>query len=181
MRKLLIVLLAFIGFSSASHAQDFTIRFGPELTLAPGFDFGINGQFIGKNLARFDSGISLGLAGSVSINFVNGVGFGVIAGPNVNFDLGRGRGDVYVGLGLGVFGGGGGAQFVFGFLSGVQYQVTNGVNLFSNLGLIVVPGVSGTLELGADFNVSRAIDLYTKLIVGFRGTFGLGAGLTFRT
>jgi hypothetical protein len=179
MRKWFIVLLAFIGFSSASHAQDFTIRLGPQFTFTPGVDFAINGQFIGKNLARFDSAISLGLAANANISFIGGVGFGLIGGPTVNFDLGRGRGDVYVGLGLGVVGGGG-ATFVFGFLSGIQYQVTPAINLFSNLALIVVPGTGGSWEFGADFNVSRAIDLYAKLVVGFGGSFGLGGGLTFR-
>jgi hypothetical protein len=180
MRKLFIVLLAVLGFSSFGQAQSFTIRVGPEFTLAPGFDFGVSAQFLGKNLARFDSGISLGLVGGVGLTFSGGVGFTVALGPTINFDLNRGRGDVYVGLGLGVSGGGGNAAFIFGFLTGVQYQVATAINLFANLNLIVVPGFFGSLDLGADFNLSRAIDLYAKLLVGFRGSFGLGAGLTFK-
>jgi hypothetical protein len=120
------------------------------------------------------------LVGGIGLSFNGGVGFTLALGPTINIDLNRGRGDVYFGLGLGVAGGGGAAQFIFGFLTGVQYQVSPAVNLFSNLTLVVVPGFVGSIDLGADFNLSRAIDLYAKLVVGFGGTFGLGAGLTFR-
>ena len=40
MKKFLIIMVAFFGFFSAAQAEDFTIRFGPGFTFAPGFAFG---------------------------------------------------------------------------------------------------------------------------------------------
>ena len=182
MRKWLIVLIAVLGLSGVSHAQDFTIRFGPSFTLAPDFGFGLEAELNATKIAQIDSGISLGLNGNLGLGFPGGtVRFGLQLGPTINFDLNRGRGNVFAGLGLGVFGGGGGgAAFAFGFLAGIDYRVSTPINLFGRLNLLVVPGFSAGLDLGADFSLSRAIALYGKLSVGFSGTFGLGLGLTFK-
>jgi hypothetical protein len=59
----------------------------------------------------------------------------------------------------------------------VHYLVTPTINLFSNLNLIVVPGINGSLDLGADFKLSKGLGIYGKLVIGFGGSFGLGAGL----
>lgn len=179
MKKFLIVLIAVFGFVSAAQAQDFTVRLGPAFTFAPGFDFGINAELNGKNLAKFDSSISLGLYASLGLTFNGGVGFAGAVGPTINFGLNRNLGNVYAGLALGLSGGGGGTSFIFGFISGVDYLVSPAVNLFAHLSLIVVPGFFGALDLGADFALSRAIDAYAKLQVGFSGTFGIGFGLKF--
>ena len=76
-------------------------------------------------------------------------------------------------------GGGGDAAFIFGFVTGIDYLVTPAVNLFAHLAFIVVPGFVGSIDLGADFALSRAIDAYAKSQVGFGGTFGVGLGLKF--
>ena len=172
-------MLAVLGLMNAAHAQDFTLRLGPAFTFAPGFDFGINAELNGKNLAKFDSSISLGLYGSIGLTFNGGVGFGAAVGPTINFGLNRNLGNVYAGLALGLSGGGGNTSFIFAFVSGIDYLVSPTVNLFAHLSLIVVPGFLGSLDLGADFALSRAIDAYAKLQVGFSGTFGLGLGLKF--
>ena len=181
MRKILIVILAVIGFAGAANAQEFTVRFGPQLTLAPGFSFAIDANVQGKELAKFSSNISLGLNGNIILGFPGGgVSFLLSVGPTVNFEFDRAKGDAFFGLNLGVAGGGGGGSyFIFGFVSGVHYFVTPTINLFTNLNLIVVPGIGGSLDLGADFRVSRAIAIYGKLVIGFGGSFGLGGGLTF--
>ena len=180
MKKFLIVIVAFFGLFNAAHANDFTIRLGPSFLLSPGFAFGIGAELNGKNLAKFGSGLSLGLYGSLGINFFDGgVGFRGVVGPTVNFALNRNLGNVYAGLALGLNGGGGDTEFIFGFVTGVDYLVTPAVNLFAHLGFIVVPGFVGSIDLGADFALSRAIDAYAKLQVGFRGTFGIGLGLKF--
>lgn len=179
MRKILIVLLAVIGFAGAANAQEFTVRFGPQLTLAPGFGFAIDANVQGKELAKFSSNISLGLNGNIILGFPGGgVSFLLSVGPTVNFEFDRAKGDAFFGFNLGIAGGNGSA-FIFGFVTGVHYLVTSTINLFANLNLIVVPGIGGTLDLGADFKVSRAIAIYGKLVVGFAGSFGLGGGLTF--
>ncbi len=181
MKKFLIIMVAFFGFFGAAQAEDFTIRLGPSFTLAPGFAFGIEGELNGKNLAKFGSGLSLGLYANLGLNFSGGtVGFNGAVGPTINFALNRNLGNIYAGLALGLNGGGGGGtSFIFGFVTGVDYLVTPAVNLFAHFGFIVVPGFFGTLDLGADFALSRAIDAYAKLQVGFSGTFGLGLGLKF--
>ena len=180
MRKFLIVFLAIIGFSSFANAQNFTVRFGPQLTLAPGIGFAIDANVQGKELARFSSSLSLGLNGSFVLGFGNGVSFLLSVGPTLNIEFDP-KGDVFFGFNLGVAGGGGGgAAFIFGFVSGVHYFVTSSINLFTNLALIVVPGINGSLDFGADFRLSRDINLYGKFVVGFGGSFGLGTGLTFR-
>ena len=179
-KKFLIVMLAVLGFMNAAHAQDFSLRFGPNFTLAPGFNFGIGAELNGKNLVKFDSSLSLGLYGNLALGFGGGsVSFNGAVGPTINFGLNRGLGNVYAGLALGLAGGGGGTSFIFGFVSGVDYLVSPSVNLFSHLVLVVVPGFFGTISLGADFALSRAIDAFAELQVGFTGTFGLGIGLKF--
>lgn len=173
-------MLAVLGFINAAHAQDFTLRVGPNFTFAPGFSFGIAAELNGKNLVKFDSSLSLGLYGNLGLGFGGGsVSFNGVVGPTINFGLNRNLGNVYAGLALGLSGGGGGTSFIFGFVSGVDYLVSPAVNLFAHLGLIVVPGFFGSIDLGADFALSRAIDAYAKLQVGFSGTFGLGLGLKF--
>ncbi len=179
MKKILIVLLAIIGFSSFAGAQNFTVRFGPQLTLAPGVGFAIDANVQGKELAKFSSNLSLGLNGSFILGFGNGVSFLLSVGPTLNIEFDP-KGDVFFGFNLGLAGGGGGTTFIFGFVSGVHYFVTPSINLFTNLALIVVPGIGGSLDFGADFRLSRDINLYAKFIVGFAGSFGLGTGLTFR-
>lgn len=179
MKKILIVLLAIIGFSSFANAQNFTVRFGPQLTLAPGVGFAIDANVQGKELAKFSSSLSLGLNGSFILGFGNGVSFLLSVGPTLNIEFDP-KGDVFFGFNLGLAGGGGGTTFIFGFVSGVHYFVTSSINLFTNLALIVVPGIGGSLDFGADFRLSRDINLYAKFIVGFAGSFGLGTGLTFR-
>ena len=181
MRKFLIALVTVLGFFSAAQAEDFTIRLGPSFTFAPGFGFGVEAELNGKNLAKFGSGLSLGLYGNLAIGFGGGsVGFTGVVGPTINIGLNRNAGNVYAGLALGLNGGGGGdASFLFGFVTGVDYLVTPAVNLFAHLGFIVVPGFLGSIDLGADFALSRAIDAYAKLQVGFSGTFGVGLGLKF--
>jgi hypothetical protein len=179
MRKWLIMLLAVLGFSSAASAQNFSLRLGPELTLAPGFSFGLGAQLNAKEVARFSSSVSLGLYGRFGLEFGGGaVGFQLGFGPTVNLEFDRAKGDAYFGLAFGVASNGGGsAAFIFGFVMGAEYQVTPTVNLFSSLLVVVVPGTLGALDLGADFTVSRGLDLYAKIAVGFNGTFGLGGGL----
>lgn len=180
MKKFLFVMLAVFGFMSAAQAQDFSLRVGPNFTFAPGFAFGVGAEVNGRNLVKFDSSLSLGLYGSLGLGFGGGsVGFTGVVGPTVNFGLNRNLGNFYAGMALGLAGGGGGTSFIFGFVSGVDYLVTPAVNLFAHLGLIVVPGVFGTLDLGVDFALSRAIDAYAKLQVAFSGTFGVGVGLKF--
>jgi hypothetical protein len=177
MRKWFIVLLVVTGFSSAANAQNFSVRFGPELTLSPGFGFGLGAQLNGKELVTFSSSVSLGLYGRFGLDFSGGsVGFGLALGPTVNFEFDRARGDAYFGLAFGLVGSGGTA-FVFGFTGGAHYQITPTVNLFTNLEVFVVPGTFGTFDLGADFTLSRGLAVYGKLVVGFGGSFGLGGGL----
>jgi hypothetical protein len=176
MKKVLIVLLAIIGFSSFAGAQNFTVRFGPQLILAPSVAFAIDANVQAKELAKFSSSLSLGLNGTVLLVFGNGVGYLISVGPTLNIEFNP-KGDVFFGFSLGVAN----ARFVFAFVSGVHYFVTPTINLFANLGLIVVPGIDGSLDFGADFRLSKDINLYGKLIVGFgAGSFGLGTGLTFR-
>ncbi len=180
MRKILIVLLAVIGFSGAASAQEFTVRFGPQLTLAPGFGFAIEAVVQGKELAKFSSSVSLGINGNFILSFPGGgVGFLLSVGPTVNIEFDRAKGDAFFGINLGVAGGGGGGSaFIFGFVTGVHYYITPTINLFSNLNLIVVPGIGGGLDLGADFKISKGLAIYGKLTVGFAGSFGLGGGLS---
>ncbi len=180
MRKWFIVLLAVIGFSGAANAQNFSIRLGPELTFTNPVTFGIGAQLNGKKLATFSSNFSLGIYGNLSLGFAGSVSFRAVVGPTVNLEFDRARGDAYFGLAFGLNGGSGFSEFIFGFVLGAEYQVTPTINLFSNLGLIVVPGTAGALDLGADFTISRGLDVYGKLVIGFRGTFGLGGGLKLK-
>ncbi len=180
MKKFLIIMVAFFGFFSAAQAENFTIRFGPGFTFAPGFAFAIGAELNGKNVVKFDSSLSLGLYSSLGIGFGGGsVSFRGVVGPTINFGLNRNLGNIYAGLALGLNGGDGFTQFIFGFVTGVDYLVSPAVNLFAHLGFIVVPGFAGNIDLGADFALSRAIDAYAKLQVGFGGTFGVGLGLKF--
>jgi hypothetical protein len=177
MRKWFILLLAVLGFSSAANAQSFSIRLGPELTLAPEIGFSLGAQLNAKKVARFSSSVSLGLYGRFGLDFSQStVGFQLGFGPTVNLEFDRARGDAYFGLAFGLVGRGS-SIFVFGFVMGAEYQVTRTVNLFSSLVVLVTPGTDGSLDLGADFTVSRGLDLYAKLAVGFGGSFGLGGGL----
>jgi hypothetical protein len=182
MRKLLIVVLSMLGFASVSHAQDFKIRFGPGITVSPGFGFGLEADIRAKDLAAFDRDISLGLYGNAGLSFPGGgVDFQFALGPTVVFDFARDLGEVYAGLAFGLAGGVSynSAVFFFGFVTGVEYQVSRVVNLFANLNLIVVPGFQGFLDLGSEFNFSSSIGAFAKLAVGFRGSFGFGGGLVF--
>jgi hypothetical protein len=183
MRKWLIVLLAVLGFSSAVHAQDFKIRFGPDLILSPGFGFGLEADIRAKGLADFDKDIGLGLYANAQLGFPGGgVDFQFALGPTVVFDFARKLGSVYGGLAFGLAGGVSynRAVFFFGFVSGVEYQVSRVINLFANLNLIVVPGISGSIDLGSDFSFSSSIGAFAKLSVNFGGSFGVGGGLVFK-
>jgi hypothetical protein len=176
MKKILIVLLAIIGFSSLANAQNFTVRFGPQLILAPSVAFAIDANVQGKELSRFSSNLSLGLNGNFFLVFGNGVGYLISVGPTLNIEFNP-KGDVFFGFNLGIAN----ASFIFAFVSGVHYFVTPTINLFANLGLIVVPGIGGSFDFGADFRLARDINLYGKFVIGLgNGSFGLGTGLTFR-
>jgi hypothetical protein len=178
MRKILIVLLAVFGLATAAHAQEFTARFGPQITVVSDFGFSLEASVQGKELSKFTSGLSLGLNGVFSLNFFGGgVGFLISVGPTLNIEFDRAKGDAYFGINLGVAGGDGG-RFIFAFVMGAHYFVTPTVNLFSNLYIIVVRGTGGIFDLGADFRLSRGLAIYGKLVVGFGGSFGLGGGLT---
>jgi hypothetical protein len=176
MKKILIVLLAIIGFSSFANAQNFTLRFGPQLTLAPGVGFAIDTNIQGKELSRFSTSLSLGLNGTFVLGFGDGVSYLLSVGPTLNIEFDS-KGDAFFGFNLGIAN----ARFIFAFVSGVHYFVTPTINLFANLGLIVVPGIGGSFDFGADFRLARDINLYGKFVIGLGGgSFGLGTGLTFR-
>jgi hypothetical protein len=175
MKKFLIVFLAIVGFSSFANAQNFSVRFGPQLILAPGVAFAIDANVQGKELAKFSSSLSLGINGNFFLIFGNAVGYLISVGPTLNIEFDP-KGDVFFGFNLGISN----AFFIFGFVSGVHYFVTSSINLFTNLALVVVPGIAGSLDFGADFRLSKDINLYGKLVIGFSGSFGLGTGLTFR-
>ena len=80
---------------------------------------------------------------------------------------------------MGLNGGGGGTEFIFSFVTGIDDLATPAVNLFAHLGFVVVPGFVGSIDLGVDFALSRANYPYAKLRVGFGGTFGVGLELKF--
>jgi hypothetical protein len=183
MRKWLIILLAVLGFSGAANAQNFSIRLGPELFLSPSpINFGIGAEVNGKELANFSSTVSLGMRGRFDLQFFSGATQIIfVVGPTVNLEFDRAKGDAYFGLIFGIAAVNQ-ADFLFGFAFGAHYQITPTINLFSSVDLAVVPGTVGFFDMGADFTVSRGLELYGKIILGFGGgtAFGFGGGLKLK-
>jgi hypothetical protein len=175
MRKWLIVLLTVLGLSATAQAQDFSIRAGLVLGFTNPISLGVDARLYATNVARIASGVNLGIIANVNLNFSGGVSALLSAGPVLVFDFDRGAGFAYVGVNLGLFTGGGTA-FIFGLVSGVDYQINSDIGLFGDFNLIVVPGTLGNLDLGVDFALSRSLDAYLKFSVTFGGGTGVGIG-----
>jgi hypothetical protein len=179
MRKWLIVLFTVLGLTATAQAQDFTIRAGANLYFTNPVVFGVDGKLYATNITRIAPNINLGIVGGVDLIFAGNVFGAINAGPVVVFKFDSGRSYAYVGLNLGISFGGGNSLVGFGFVSGVDYAINPSIGIFADLGLSVANGVGGALSFGADFSLSRSLDAYVKLNVGFVGTFGIGGGLKF--
>jgi hypothetical protein len=180
MRKWVIILLTVIGFSAQAKAQDFSIRGGIDLIFVNPVVFGIDASLYANNVTSISNNINLGIKGYVNLFFQGNVSGNVSAGPTLVFDFVGNRGAAYFGLNFGLnFGGE--AQFIFGFVGGVDYNFNNNIGIFSDLTLYVVPGTFGFWDIGIDFRIDRGVDVYIKMQLLFlnRTQFGIGAGLKF--
>jgi hypothetical protein len=180
MRKWLIVLLTVLGLSATAQAQDFSIRAGLVLGFSNPISLGVDARLYATNVARIAPGVNLGIIANVNLGFSGGVSALLSAGPAIVFDFDRGAGFAYAGVNLGLFTGGN-TVFIFGLVTGVDYQINSGIGLFGDLSLIVVPATLGSLDLGVDFGLSRTIDAYLKFSVSFGvgSGVGIGGGLKF--
>ncbi len=181
MRKWLIVFLTVLGLATQANAQDFSIRAGLGLVFSNPITFGVDAKLYALSVARIAPAVNLGIIGNIGLNFGGGVAGAVSAGPAIVFSFDRGSGFVYAGINLGLAFDSSGTAFIFAFVTGVDYAVNSNLGLFADLSLVVVPFTFGSFDLGVDFGLSRTVDAYVKLSVGFGGSgrVGIGGGLKF--
>ena len=178
MRKWLIMFVAVLGFAAQAQAQDFSIRVGAALYFTNPVLFGIDAKLYATDVARIAPSINLGIIGGANLIFAGGVVGSIGAGPAIVFSFDRGAGFAYFGVNLGVTFSGA-VNVAFAFVSGVDYALNSSIGLFADLILGVTNGIGGSLDMGVDFGLSRALDAYAKLSINFGGAFGIGGGLKF--
>lgn len=170
--------VAVLGFAAQAQAQDFSIRVGAALYFTNPVLFGIDAKLYATDVARIAPSINLGIIGGANLIFSGGVAGSIGAGPAVVFSFDRGAGFAYFGVNLGITFAGA-VNVAFAFVSGVDYALNSSIGLFADLILGVTNGVGGSLDMGVDFGLSRALDAYAKLSINFGGAFGIGGGLKF--
>ena len=178
MKKLIIGLVAVLGLATpamAEHNSQFKVKFGPQITFAPTFGAGAAATFAANDLVAFSPTISLSVRGGLSLAFTNPIVFGFGIAPVAMFDFVQGA--AYFGPSINLGFAGGAAGFGFGFATGVIYDVTTDLSVFSDLTLGVVPAFAGSAAIGVDYRINGPLSVFGALTIGFGGFTSVGLGL----
>lgn len=175
MKKWVIGLVAVLGLATpalAEHNSQFKVKVGPVIAFSPVFGVGATASFAANDLYAFAPTVSLGVRGGLTLAFSDPVAFGVGIAPVAMFDFGQGA--AYVGPSINVGTGG----FGFGLATGLAYDVTADLSVFSDISLGVVPYFAGSASLGVDYRINGPLSVFGGLALGFGGpAVGLGLGL----